>query len=201
MMRFGRTAMLLAVGMLWGSIAKAIDSPYAGISDRNVFRLSAPTVAPVIQPTKLISPPKITLTGITTILGRRVVFLTVASVKPGEMAESFMFAEGQTVGDIEVKNIDEKAGVVSVINHGESQLLDFEHNGVGPSDRRTDPAPREPIFPRPALSPANAQNETPLTPEEQVVLIEIQRSKYQQENNPLHAILPRTEMTPETLQN
>jgi len=173
-------------------------SPYQTIADRNVFRLSAPVTTVVAPPVKTIAPPKITLTGITTILGRRMAFLTMAAVKPGEAAESFMLAEGQAANDIEVRNIDEKAGIVSVINHGESQLLDFDHNGAKTPDPQN--APSAPVLPRPA-PPVNVQNETPLTPEERVALIEIQRVKYQQENNPLHNILPRTEMTPETRQN
>jgi hypothetical protein len=110
-----------------------------------------------------------------------------------------MLAEGQGVNDIEVKTIDEKAGIVRVINHGESQVLDFVHDGAKTPEPRNDPTPQAPTLPRPA--PTHVQNETPLTPEEQVALIEIQRVKYQQENDPTHAILPRTEMTPETHQN
>jgi hypothetical protein len=192
----GRTVLLVAVGMLSTGVAKAVNSPYAEIVERNVFRLSAPVISVVAPTTKPIVLPKITLTGITTILGRRVAFITIAGVKPGEAGESFMLAEGQGVNDIEIKNIDEKAGVVSVVNHGESQVLDFDRDGAKTSELRNEPVSRESIFPHPALPPPNVQNETTLTPEEQVALIEIQRVKYQQENNPMHAILPRTEMTP-----
>ena len=203
MMRFGITILSVGLGLAVPAPAVVTDrqgSPYQAIIDRNAFRLSAPVTTVVAPPTKPIVLPKITLTGITTILGRRMAFLTIAGIKPGEAAESFMLAEGQGMNDIEVKNIDEKAGVVSVINHGESQNLTFDQNGARTPDPRIDPAPREPILPRPAL-PAHAQNEPPLTPEEQAVLIEIQRVKYQQENNPIHDILPPTEITPETRQN
>jgi hypothetical protein len=111
-----------------------------------------------------------------------------------------VWVEGQGANEIEVKKIDEKAGVVSILNHGESQILDFVHDGVKASGPQNGPEPREQLFPRPVL-PAAVHRETSLTPEEQVALIEIQRVKYQQENNPIQNILPSTELTPETRQN
>ncbi len=176
------------------AISGVQDSPYAGIVGRNVFGLSAPVVSHDPPATKPIALPKITLTGITTILGRSVAFITVAGVKPGEAAESFMLAEGQGVNDIEVKNIDERAGVVSIVNHGELQLLDFVHDGAK-TPASLEPALNQPISPRPAPLPG-VRSAAPLTPEEQVALIEIQRMKLQQENNPSHNLLPPTEMTP-----
>jgi len=173
--------------------AATSGSPYELIVERNVFRLSAPVVTVAVPPTKPILLPKITLTGITTILGRRMAFITIAGIKPGEAAESFMLAEGQGVNEVVVKNIDERAGVVSIINHGESQFLDFDHNGAKTPDPRNDPDHWEPGTPLPGV-----RHRTPLTPEEQVALIEIQRVKYQQENNPIRNILPPTELTPET---
>ena len=198
-MRFGKTILFAAMGLTMAAEATTTDgqgSPYHAIVEGNVFRLSAPVITVVAPTTKPIALPKITLTGITTILGRSVAFLTIAAIKPGEAAESFMLAEGQSVNGIEVKNIDEKAGIVSVVNHGESQILDFDHDGMKPSATLAVPVITLGVFPRPALPPPNVQNVSPLTPEEQVALIEIQRVKYQQENNPMHAILPRTEMTP-----
>jgi hypothetical protein len=46
----------------------------------------------------------------------------------------------------------------------------------------------------------NAQS-APMTPEEQVALIEIQREKLRQEGNPAHALLPPTELTPGSPEN
>jgi hypothetical protein len=189
--------MLVVAGMFLTSVVKAVNSPYAEIAKRNVFGLSAPVITVVAPTTKPLALPKITLTGITTILGRRMAFLTISAVKAGEAAESFMLAVGQGVNDIEVKNIDERAGVVSVVNHGESQILNFDRDGAKTPGPPNDPAPREPILPRPA-PPSTVSGEAPLTPEEQVALIEIQRVKYQQENNSIHDILPPTEMTPAT---
>jgi hypothetical protein len=196
---------MLLVGISLASTASAVvvdgrNSPYQTIMDRNAFRLSPakPVVAePVVKP---ISFPKITLTGITTILGRKMVFLTIAANKPGEMPRSLVFTEGQAAYEVEVKSIDVNGGVVSLVNHGESQTLDFDHNGEhasspGHTPESIDRMPSQPTLPPPV------RMEPPLSPEEQTALIEIQRIKYAQENNPVHQILPPTEMTPETQQN
>lgn len=221
------------------------DSPYNAIVERNVFNLHAPP--PPINPADLIKktpPPKITLTGITTILGKKVTFLTTPPLKPGAPPDSVMLTEGQALNDIEVKRIDEKAGVVEVMNHGESQTLDFDHDGAKPSgppggnmpppiampsspppNVTPMPAPGTVIRPLRSLGPRNGstsdnnnggynngfggnsssaslnqQNQgTGMTPEEITALIEIQRVKYQQENNPTSKILPPTELTPEVM--
>jgi hypothetical protein len=203
MMRFGITILIAGMGL--ASPAGAVEisgqgSPYQAIVQRNAFGLSPPPTVAALPPKPPIPPPKITLTGVTTILGIRMAFLTMPGIKLGEPAESFILAEGQRIYDIEVKNIDEKAGVVTIVNHGESQILDFDHDGAKAPGLPPDPAPRQPMFQRPVL-PAPARNETAMTPEEQTALIEVQRVKYQQENNPIHKILPATEMTPETPQN
>jgi hypothetical protein len=103
-------------------------------------------------------PPKITLTGITTILGKKVTFLTTPPVKPGTPPESVMLAEGQAQNEIEVKSIDEKAGVVQVINHGEPETLDFEKNGAKPSG----PAPGTPLTLPAPIPSAPQQNLQPM---------------------------------------
>jgi len=136
------------------------ENPYSAIVERNVFNLHAPP--PPVNPADLIKktpPPKITLTGITTILGKKVAFLTTPPVKPGGPPESVMLAEGQAQNEIEVKSIDEKAGVVQVVNHGEAQPLDFEHDGAKPSGPPggmpmpiTLPAP-QPAAPPPGVQP------------------------------------------------
>jgi len=217
------------------------DTPYNAIIERNVFNLHAPP--PPVNPADLIKespPPKITLTGITTILGQKKTFLTIPPTKPGTPPESMMLAEGQAQNEVEVKRIDEKAGVVEVMNHGHPQTLDFDHDGVKPSGAPPAGAPQTMAMPTPAapppyvtpmpppanvirplrsLAPRSGSNPSPennngfgaanssgtvapqgqssLTPEEQVALIEIQRIKYRQENNPIHKIFPTTELTPE----
>jgi len=187
---FGKAGILLLLGLVAAHCASAAtlqrpSGPYHGIVERNVFDLRAPVVvaqAPVPNPIVL---PKITLTGITTIFGRTIAFVTIAGDKPGQPLESVMLVEGQTFHDIEVKKIDCKGGIVQVINHGQSQTLDF--------DGKRDPGFIIHEYPQPG-----PHSEAPLSPEEQVALIEIQREKYRQENNPAGQILPPTEMTSES---
>ncbi len=159
----GRAEICVLAGVLLSTSAFAVtsagaDSPYSAIVERNVFNLHAPP--PPINPADLIKktpPPKITLTGITTILGKKITFLTIPPSKPGGPPESYSLAEGQAQNEIEVKRIDEKAGVVDVMNHGESQTLDFDHDGAKPSAA---PAGAPPM-PMPTAAPA-PQNVTPM---------------------------------------
>jgi hypothetical protein len=198
-------ALLLSGGARAASSAPSSGQPYDGIVDRNVFNLHAPP--PPVNPADLVQhtpPPKITFTGITTILGKKLAFLTIPAAKPGSLPESMALAEGQAQNDVEVKQIDEKAGVVKVVNHGEPQTLDFDHDGT-----KTSGPPGPTMLPPPSMPPPNVMPgnvirplrslppRSNLSPEEQVALIEIQRVKMQQENNPMSAILPPTEMTPE----
>jgi hypothetical protein len=247
MKRGGTIEICVLAGVLLGAGAKAATSEegpkdtsnnkYSAIVERNVFNLHAPP--PPLNPADLIKktpPPKITLTGITTILGTKKTFLTTPPTKPGSPPESIGLSEGQAQNDIEVKSIDEKAGVVQVINHGEPQTLDFEHDGAKTAGPPTGPPPGISSFPPPTLPPPAAlpipqpnniprplrslQGRQPqanngngngfgggmngfggnqgnqVSPEEQVALIEIQREKYRQQNDPTGSLLPPTEMSP-----
>jgi hypothetical protein len=129
------TIWILACILAGMDVRAAIPNPprssYEGIADRNVFNLRAPPPkedADALKPKAQI--PKLTLNGITTILGKKVTFITAPSAKPGAPATTVMLAEGQAQDEVEVRQIDEKAGMVKVVNHGEEQTLDFEHNGA-----------------------------------------------------------------------
>jgi murein DD-endopeptidase MepM/ murein hydrolase activator NlpD len=78
-------------------------------------------------------PPKITLNGITTILGKKQSLLTVPGSTPGTRSEDLMLAEGQAQNDVEVREIDEKAGVVKVVNHGVLQTLQVNQGSANPA--------------------------------------------------------------------
>ena len=108
------------------------DFPYNDITNRNVFNLKAPP--PPVDPKSLEPPPpKITLTGITTILGnKRALMKAPVPAKPPEPArdQSYILTEGQRDGDIEVLEINEKAATVKVNNHGTIQTLAFDTNSI-----------------------------------------------------------------------
>lgn len=120
--------------------AIANENPYSGIVERNVFALKAP-VPPVVE-TKVDPgppPPKIILSGITTILGHPIALMKVTlPPKPPEPGKpppaatetSMMLSDGQRDGQIEVLQIDTAAKTVKVNNYGTEQLLSFDSNGA-----------------------------------------------------------------------
>src|ERR1043166_10041298 len=97
------------------ALANSNDNPYQSIVDRNIFGLHPPPPPPVNEPPRPPIPP-INLTGITTILGKKLAFMSIQlPPKPGEAAKpggngptSYMLGEGEREGDIEVVSIDEK---------------------------------------------------------------------------------------------
>ena len=122
--------------------------------DRNVFALKPPPVAPKVDPeANKPPPPPITLTGITTILGSKRVFLSVnMPPKPPEQGkvQSFMLSEGQRDGEIEVLEIDEKNGIVKVSEFGSVTNLTWEKNGAKMAGGQPTPAPAGGVPPPPA---------------------------------------------------
>jgi hypothetical protein len=117
------------------------ENPYQSIVDRNVFGLHPPPPPPSNEPPK--PPiPAINLTGITTILGKKMAFMLIQlPPKPGEQAKpgpsSFTLTEGERDGDIEVISIDEKAGTVKVSEFGTITNVTF---GKLPSTPSPSPA-------------------------------------------------------------
>jgi hypothetical protein len=91
-----------------------------------VFGLNpVPVVDPNAQPPGP-PPPKITLTGITTIFGpAEALFKVDGVVRDGRppQDESYIFTEGESQDDVEVTAIDTKKNVVTFNNHGLVQVL------------------------------------------------------------------------------
>jgi hypothetical protein len=108
-------------------------SRYDKIPARNLFGLKQPE--PPMQPTNPPVPlPKLTLTGITTILGKKLALLKEQplAAKPGAPANelSLILAQGQREGDVEALRIDENSGSVQVNNSGTPMTLTFEKDGA-----------------------------------------------------------------------
>jgi hypothetical protein len=137
MMHAEKTLVCVAGAFVLCAVANAMTAessgtPYQEIVVRNVFALTNPPPPPDPAATKP-PPPKITLTGITTILGKpRALMKVLIPAKPGTKQEeqSFILAVGQRDGDIEVLEIDDKAGIVKVNDFGTITNLSFENNGV-----------------------------------------------------------------------
>lgn len=103
------------------------ENPYAALVNRNIFGLvPVPPPAPP-EPPPIDPPPKITVNGFMRLFGNnfQVLFKTPGKVKPGQppKEESYVMGEGERQDDIEVKKIDDKAGVVTFSNHGVIQEL------------------------------------------------------------------------------
>src|SRR5690349_24775865 len=117
----GKILFCLAGSVVVSIAAQAVtsetqDNPYQSIVDRNVFALKPPPPPPDPEATKP-PPVKITLTGITTILGNKRALMKAPAPpgKPGEPAKqemSYILTVGQREGDIEVLDIDEVGGNV-----------------------------------------------------------------------------------------
>ena len=137
--------------------ADSPSNPYQGIVDRNVFGLKPPPPLPKPEDNKP-PPAKITLTGITTILGNKRALMKVqVPAKPGEPAkeQSYILTEGQRDGEIEVLEINELEGSVKVNESGLVTLLTFDKDGAKlPST----PPPAVPVAGAPpaGMAPANA---------------------------------------------
>lgn len=160
-MKHGGKWLVCVIGGLTLGTAGAVtpdtpDSPYQEIVSRNVFSLKPPPPPPNPEDTKP-PPSKITLTGITTIVGKKALMKTPAPpVKPGTppgtpppTEQFYMLGEGQRDGEIEVLAIDEKAGSVKVRNSGVEVTLTFEKDGVKPPVSAPPAIPGAPISPMP----------------------------------------------------
>ena len=153
------------LGLLAGSIALCgvagavtedpAANPYLTIVDRNVFSLKPPPPPPAVEENKP-KEVKITLTGITTVVGKRVLMKSPAPPgKPGEPAKpeiSYILSEGQRQGDVEVLEINEKTGDVKISNAGTLVTLNIEKDG-----------PKLPSTPMPAGVPPGAPGGVPST--------------------------------------
>jgi hypothetical protein len=136
--------------------------PYQEIVVRNVFGLNPPKAQPGPEANKP-PPPIIFLQGITTIgATAKALFKVQMPPKPGEPPkgeQSFILGEGQRDGEIEVLEIDAKAGTVKVDDFGTITNLNFENNGI-----KTAGAPAPSGGPKPAGFVPSAPPPSPFAP-------------------------------------
>ncbi len=161
MMRNGKTLALALSALALGNGAQALTSdspggPYHGIVERNVFDIhAAPPPPPPDANAGLPPPPNIRLQGITDILGRKqVLFKVQLPARPPAPAkeESFILTIGERQGDIEVLEINPKAGTVKMKNYGVVTNLSLEFN----SDKLVNVAPAAAPIPPPMAAPMTA---------------------------------------------
>jgi hypothetical protein len=130
-------ALVLGAGAIAADTADPADAssnPYQGIVERNVFALKPPPPPPDPESTKPPTP-KFSLTGITTILTKKLALfksdpIPAKGAQPATKEESYMLAERQRQGDVEVLSIDEVARTVKVDYAGTILTLDFTNNAA-----------------------------------------------------------------------
>ena len=99
-------------------------NPYQRIVQRNVFGLEPANRTEPNPPARVELLP-ITLTGVTTILGKKQALMTVQA----HPFRSYILGEGESDGDIEVLQIDIEAGAVQLSHRGVSITLTFAKHG------------------------------------------------------------------------
>ena len=141
------------------------DNPYEKVVERNIFGLKPIPPPPPPPPPPTPPVPKITLQGITSILGyRQVLFKALTLPGPGTpiKEQSYILSEGQREDDIEVLAIDEQAGTVKFNNHGTEQLLDMKTDSA-----KATPGAALPPAKAPLPVPVFSQNSQQGGPEEE----------------------------------
>jgi hypothetical protein len=132
-----RAALLTALLLTLGAqtlVADTSDHPYLGIAGSNVFHLKPPQ--PQVPGLQVVPLPRIKLVGIATIGKTRVLLKVSLPARPSEPARelSCILTIGQREGPIEVLEVDELAGKVTVRNCGRVMLLTLENEKPGPQN-------------------------------------------------------------------
>lgn len=109
---------------------------YHAIVGRNVFRLKPETLVAAPPQPQTAPPAQIVLTGITTIFGDKRVLLKITPASspggPSGVEESCILVVGQREGGVQVLDIDEKKGDVTINNGGSVMTLNIEKDGAKP---------------------------------------------------------------------
>jgi hypothetical protein len=130
---------ILSASLLPGTLAAqtgadvpraAASHPSGSMAVRNIVDLNAPRTASQEETNPPI--PRFFLTGIVTIDGKKAFLKVMTEAQSGEAAkeESYMLGEGGRKGQLEVVNIDQRAGIVHVTWGGIPASLNFKDNAV-----------------------------------------------------------------------
>jgi hypothetical protein len=123
-------------------VAQTSGSPYLRIAARNVFGLvPAKRLATDLPPAPLT---RVRIVGITTMLGDKRALLKVylPAIPPEPAKEvSCILTTGQREGPIEVLEIDERVGSVTVNNAGTVMVLGLQQDGPRPQGLSLPPPP------------------------------------------------------------
>ncbi|MGV3756934.1 MAG: hypothetical protein ACO1QS_16255 [Verrucomicrobiota bacterium] len=121
------SALVLSASMAMG--VEGGGNPYADIVTRNAFGLKPPEPPKAPEPPKEeVAPSNIFMTGVTSIGGKKQVYLKL--VTPGEKEPKYLrLGENERDGAIEVTEIIPKTGRVRIKNRGVPSTISFETHG------------------------------------------------------------------------
>jgi hypothetical protein len=162
-------------------------SPFQSIAVANIFRLREPEKPKPIDKPQPPLPP-IGLTGIVDGYGK---LFALLEVSPPNQAKMFLKLErGQREGEIEVLNLDIKAGIAEVNISGTVTNLVLNRNPSAPPPTATKPSLTTGAVPAPL--PSQPQ----LSRDESALIIEAERERLRQAGDPMANIMPITHLTP-----
>jgi hypothetical protein len=156
--------MSLAVA-LPASIPETNNTPYQVIVERNAFGLKPPPPPPAPATNKPPETHNIKFTGISLdAAGKKAYLMSDDPPKPGQQPARhyYCLSEGERQGDIEVREINELAETVTVLNGADLVTLNFKEHGNASS-----PPPGMPGRPGvvlPGVPPAPGMMATPAVP-------------------------------------
>lgn len=161
------SAIVLGGALAWG--VESGGNPYADIVARNAFGLKPPEPPKVeAPPVEEKAPSNIIMTGVTSIGGKKQVYLKITT--PGEKEPEYMhLGENERQGAIEVVEIMPKSGKVRIKNRGVPSLISFETHGAMASVTAAAPTvsgrPGMPAVPMvPGVAPVSANNSVSARP-------------------------------------
>jgi hypothetical protein len=128
-MKGSSKTLLFAVGSLvfaGTAVALPPDNPYQAIVERNVFGLGSPPPPPTTAPPPA-PPVNITFTGITNFRGERRAWFLVPGADGKQLPVSLSL--GERDGILELVDISEEHGEVTVLNSGKETRLNFKDHG------------------------------------------------------------------------
>lgn len=133
-------ALILSLGA-GALVADTSGNPYLGIAGSNSFRLKPPQRQDADPP--VVPFPRVKLVGITTFGKTRALLKVYLPARPPEPARelSCILTVGQREGPIEVLEVDELVGRVTVKNSGTVMLLTLENEKPGPQSPAMPPEP------------------------------------------------------------
>lgn len=120
--------------LLGGMAAFALETPsnpYGDIVTRNAFGLKPPEAPkPVEPPKEEAAPSNIAMTGITTINGKKLLYLKVTTPGEKDPVKYLTLAENERMAGIEVTEIIPKTGKARIKNRGVPSIISFETHGI-----------------------------------------------------------------------